>query len=235
MYHNFFDDEMFFENNYLEPTTLPDEVNQIITTANKLNYNPNIISYLTRYLTSNLSQEQAETYQLHSSKAPNSNKEDILLTTKDNTFLFNFDKDFIFFSKLNNDINKKDMLSLIFPLKAGDSTSIFELNAFNTKENYLFRTALTFDNLDFENCAFMMQQKDCYKMLNNGDTSYFCNLDLSSILDTEPTSVLFDSHSRIHSLVIGFIEYEESKFIDEVKNFGSQQPIENAPDYFAFE
>ena len=70
---------------------------------------------------------------------------------------------------------------------------------------------------------------------NNGDTSYYGNLDLSSILYTEPISVLFDSHSRIYNLISGSIEYEECKFINEVKNFGLQQPTETTPDYFTFE
>lgn len=243
MNFNYFDiDDEFLDDDYdlcesdtIKTPTLTNEISQIISIANKYNYNPNIISFLTKYLNNSLGQNHKQSCQIHSSQTPNINAENLLVTLNDSTFSFNFDKDFIFFSKLNNDINDKNMISRIFPPKAGDSTSIFELNGINTKDNNLFTTAITFDNLDFENCAFIKQPKDCYKILNNGDTSYYGNLDLSSILYTEPISVLFDSHSRIYSLISGSIEYEECKFINEVKNFGLQQPTETTPDYFTFE
>ena len=232
----FFDDDYeLFESDTINAPTLTKEISQIISTANKYNYNPNIISFLTKYLSNNLGQNNKQSCQIHFSQSPTSNTENLLVTLKDSTFSFNFDKDFIFFSKLNNDINDKNMISKIFPHKAGDSTSIFELNGINTKDNNLFTTAITFDNLDFENCAFIRQPKDCYKILNNGNTSYYGNLDLSSILYTEPISILFDSHSRIYNLISGSIEYEEYKFINEVKNFGLQQTDQISPDYFAFE
>lgn len=243
MNFNFFDiDDNFFDEDYdlcesntVKSPALTNEISQIISIANKYNYNPNIISFLTKYLSNNFNQNHWQSCKIHSSQAQNSNAENLLVILNDTTLSFSFDKDFIFFSKLNNDINDENMISRIFPPKAGDSTSIFELNGINTKDNNLFTTAITFDNLDFENCAFIKQPKDCYKILNNGDSSYYGNLDLSSILYTEPISILFDSYSRVHSLISGSIEYEDCKFMNEVKNFGLQQSDQTTSDYFAFE